>query len=118
MSRALIPEQDLYLFNRGELTRAWKHFGAHAVDGGFRFALWAPQAKEIAVSGDFNDWNGQALEPRGTTGVWEGVVAGALLDLDQQPGGLAIRRDQQAGPLRIAIERSFERCAVRRGARR
>ena len=77
MSRAVIFEQDLYLFNKGELKRAWKHFGAHAVEDGFRFALWAPSAQEVKVAGDFNEWSGQALEARGTTGVWEGVVAGA-----------------------------------------
>ncbi|MHC4958123.1 MAG: 1,4-alpha-glucan branching protein GlgB [Planctomycetota bacterium] len=72
-----IPEKDLYLFNRGELTRAWRWLGAHLVEGGVRFAVWAPYAKEVSVAGDFDDWKGYPLEERGTTGVWEGVVAGA-----------------------------------------
>jgi len=73
----VIPEQDLYLFNNGALKRAWKTFGAHPVDGGVRFAVWAPNARRVSVSGDFNGWRPQRLDPRGTTGIWEGVAGGA-----------------------------------------
>ena len=70
----VIPEEDLYLFNNGNLKRAWKALGAHVVDGGVRFALWAPNARRVSVTGDFNGWRPQRLQPRGTTGVWEGVL--------------------------------------------
>jgi 1,4-alpha-glucan branching enzyme len=70
----VIPEQDLYLFNNGKLKRAWRALGAHPVDGGVRFALWAPNARRVSVTGDFNGWRPQRLAPRGTTGVWEGVL--------------------------------------------
>ncbi|MCK6461717.1 MAG: 1,4-alpha-glucan branching protein GlgB [Planctomycetes bacterium] len=70
----MIPEDDLYLFNHGRLKRAWKTLGAHVVEGGVRFALWAPNARRVSVTGDFNGWNPQRLDPRGTTGVWEGVA--------------------------------------------
>ncbi|MEE8107254.1 MAG: 1,4-alpha-glucan branching enzyme, partial [Planctomycetota bacterium] len=74
-----IPEQDLYLWNHGDLRRAWNVLGAHPVESGVRFALWAPFAKSVAVSGSFCDWHddGIALAERGTTGVWIGVVANA-----------------------------------------
>jgi len=74
-----IPEQDLYLWNHGNLRRAWNVLGAHPVEGGVRFALWAPFAKSVAVSGSFCDWDddGIALTERGTTGVWLGVVENA-----------------------------------------
>ncbi len=70
-------EKDLYLFNHGELKRAWRVFGAHRVEDGFRFAVWAPHARRVSVVGDFNDWRPQRLDTRGTTGVWEGVVRNA-----------------------------------------
>jgi len=70
----VIPEDDLYLFNNGKLKRAWKTLGAHPVEGGVRFALWAPNARRVSVVGDFNGWHPQRLDPRGTTGIWEGVA--------------------------------------------
>ncbi len=53
--------------------------GAHPVEGGTVFSVWAPNAREVRVAGDFNGWDGQAnpLQPHGTTGVWEAYVAGA-----------------------------------------
>ncbi|HEX5138612.1 MAG TPA: 1,4-alpha-glucan branching protein GlgB [Planctomycetota bacterium] len=70
----MIPEDDLYLFNHGKLKRAWRTLGAHVVEGGVRFALWAPNARRVSVVGDFNGWNPQRLDPRGSTGIWEGVA--------------------------------------------
>ena len=74
----MIPEHDLYLFNKGELTRAWQWLGAHADEGGTRFALWAPNAKEVGVSGEWNGWKGHRspLAPREPHGVWEGYLPG------------------------------------------
>jgi len=75
----VIPESDLYLFNHGRLLRAWQHLGAHRVEGGVRFAVWAPNAREVRVRGDWNDWKGEPLAPRGSTGVHEGIAKGAAL---------------------------------------
>ncbi|UCH53611.1 MAG: 1,4-alpha-glucan branching protein GlgB, partial [Pseudomonadota bacterium] len=46
---------------------------------GTLFALWAPNAEEVSVIGDFNDWRAREhkLHPRPDgTGIWEGFVAG------------------------------------------
>jgi 1,4-alpha-glucan branching enzyme len=74
-------EQDLYLFRQGTLFRAHRSLGAHpAVVGGHRgtrFAVWAPNAAQVSVIGDFNDWRAGAhpLQPRtDSSGVWEGFV--------------------------------------------
>jgi 1,4-alpha-glucan branching enzyme len=74
----LIPELDLYLFNMGEHRRAHRFLGAHLVEGGVRFAVWAPGAERVSIVGSFNGWNVHAheLEPRGSTGVWEHFVPG------------------------------------------
>jgi 1,4-alpha-glucan branching enzyme len=73
-----LPEFDLYLFNMGEQRRAHRFLGAHLVEGGARFGVWAPNAKRVAVVGSFNGWNvhAHAMERRGSTGVWERFIPG------------------------------------------
>jgi 1,4-alpha-glucan branching enzyme len=71
-----LSDPDVYLFNVGEQRRAHRFLGAHLVDGGVRFAVWAPNARRVAVVGSFNGWNvhAHAMERRGSTGVWERFV--------------------------------------------
>jgi 1,4-alpha-glucan branching enzyme len=73
-----MPEFDLYLFNMGEHRRAHRYLGAHLAPGGVRFAVWAPNAQRVSVVGSFNGWNvhAHAMQPRGSTGVWECFVPG------------------------------------------
>ncbi len=80
-------------FHTGGDTEAWKRLGAHLVTvtdesgteiSGTRFTVWAPNAKEVRVFGDFCDWDGDAHPMRliPHTGVWgiflPGVGAGAV----------------------------------------
>ena len=71
-----IPDLDLYLFNMGEHRRAHRFLGAHLVEGGVRFAVWAPNAQRVSVVGSFNNWNATPtpMERRGSTGVWERFI--------------------------------------------
>ncbi|GAA1713776.1 alpha-1,4-glucan:alpha-1,4-glucan 6-glycosyltransferase [Propioniferax innocua] len=73
--------RDFEGFHTGGDTELWKRLGAHAVtvtdtDGrersGVRFTVWAPNAREVRVFGDFNDWNGEShpMELIPGTGVW------------------------------------------------
>jgi 1,4-alpha-glucan branching enzyme len=78
-----ISDQDLYLFNEGTHFRLYEHFGAHpGVDeggrAGTRFAVWAPNAEQVSVIGEWNGWRkgADALSERGNSGVWEGFVVG------------------------------------------
>ena len=78
----LLTDQDLYLFNEGNHFKLYEKFGAHpAVIGGKEgtlFAVWAPNAKEVNVIGDFNGWNKghDPLKQRGQSGIWEGFIPG------------------------------------------
>ncbi|MEM1414542.1 MAG: 1,4-alpha-glucan branching protein GlgB [Myxococcota bacterium] len=73
-----ISDLDLYLFHQGRHFELWRKLGAHVVDGGVRFAVWAPNAKSVAVVGERMGWEtGHALTKRSDQGVWEGVVPGA-----------------------------------------
>jgi len=71
-----IPELDLYLFDIGEHRRIHKFLGAHLIEGGVRFAVWAPNAQRVSVVGSFNDWDihAHSMERRGGTGVWERFI--------------------------------------------
>ncbi|MBQ6106865.1 MAG: hypothetical protein IJK97_01540, partial [Thermoguttaceae bacterium] len=59
--KGLIGERDLYLLGEGTHWRPYHVLGAHpyVLDGveGVNFAVWAPNAKEVSVIGDFNGWD-------------------------------------------------------------
>ncbi len=79
---SLLTDDDLFLFNEGTHARLYQKLGAHLteLDGkpGVSFAVWAPNARQVAIMGDFNGWDkaAHALRPRGSSGIWEGFVAG------------------------------------------
>jgi len=73
----LIGDVDLYLFGEGRHERLWEMLGAHPRPGGCRFAVWAPNAREVRVVGDFTGWgpyDGIVLEPLGSSGIRAGFV--------------------------------------------
>lgn len=79
---SLLGDHDLYLFNEGNHYCLYDKLGAHlaTVDGvtGTNFAVWAPDAQAVSVTGDFNYWNRKShpLRPRGSSGIWEGFIPG------------------------------------------
>ncbi|MBZ0270834.1 1,4-alpha-glucan branching protein GlgB [bacterium] len=79
---SFLTDYDLHLFGEGNFYRSYEKFGAHVTtrDGvpGTRFAVWAPNAREVSVIGDFNGWRWGAtpLSSRGGSGVWDGFVPG------------------------------------------
>ena len=52
--------------------------GAHLTNGGCYFKAWAPNAKEVHVIGEFNNWTkgDNKLANRGN-GYWDGIVQNA-----------------------------------------
>ncbi|WP_315549140.1 1,4-alpha-glucan branching protein GlgB [Microbacterium aurum] len=77
-----LGEMDQYLIGEGRHEELWRVLGAHVrhYDGvsGVSFAVWAPHARAVRVTGDFNAWDGQghALRSLGSSGVWELFVPG------------------------------------------
>ena len=61
---------------RGTARRLYERLGAHVVDEGVSFAVWAPNARAVSVVGDWNGWDGgvDPLERVGSSGIWEAVV--------------------------------------------
>src|SRR6516225_6646507 len=78
----LLGEFDLYLIGEGRHEELWRVLGAHVREvgqtTGTSFAVWAPNARGLRVTGDFNGWDGAAHPMRslGGAGVWELFVPG------------------------------------------
>ncbi len=71
-------ELDAHLFREGKHPRLHEKLGAHPIPGGTRFTVWAPNAVEVSVIGDFNGWKPGAnpLASIDEAGVWQGEVEG------------------------------------------
>ena len=71
-------EFPIYLFNKGENYRAYEFFGAHKIkEDSFAFRVWAPDAVEVSVVGDFNDWSESSNKMELISpGIWEAVIDG------------------------------------------
>jgi 1,4-alpha-glucan branching enzyme len=73
----ILGEMDIYLFNEGTHYEVYKKLGAHVMEiGGVRgthFAVWAPNAQRVSVTGDFNRWDGRVHPMRKMVpaGIWE-----------------------------------------------
>ncbi|MEM8832255.1 MAG: 1,4-alpha-glucan branching enzyme [Cyanobacteria bacterium P01_G01_bin.19] len=71
-----ITDVDIHLFAEGNHHRIYEKLGAHptTIDGvaGVYFALWAPNARNVSLLGDFNSWDGRKHQMRkGSSGIWE-----------------------------------------------
>jgi 1,4-alpha-glucan branching enzyme len=78
LANITLTNDDLFYFGEGRHFRLYEKLGAHILDGdqGVHFAVWAPNAQEVCVIGEFNFWNkGQhRLYPIGNSGIWGGIV--------------------------------------------
>ena len=107
-----LGDLDLHLLREGQLEQLYEKLGAHVreIDGvaGTAFAVWAPNARSVAVVGDFNSWDGRLHPMRslGSSGIWELFVPGIeegttyKFELRTQDGRLRIKAD----PLAFAAE--------------
>ena len=50
-----ILKDDIYLFNTGNAVNAWKFYGCTYIpeEGLHRFVVWAPNAKRVSLTGEF-----------------------------------------------------------------
>lgn len=82
MSDPFLTEYDLHLFGEGTHYRIFQKMGAHSAtkDGqqGTYFAVWAPNAKEVFVIGDWNAWTSgkDRMNMIQDSGVWEAFIPG------------------------------------------
>ncbi|MTI55511.1 1,4-alpha-glucan branching protein GlgB [Geosporobacter ferrireducens] len=82
MKLQTISNFDLYLFHQGTHAHSYKFLGAHKTMDedleGVRFSLWAPNALQVAVVGDFNHWdpNGYQMTKTEESGIWNLFISG------------------------------------------
>ena len=76
---AYVPNDDIYLFNTGKASKAWFSFGCRYIPELqlHRFLVWAPNARSVTVTGDFNGWawDDTPME-RVPGGCWIAFVSG------------------------------------------
>lgn len=78
---SLFTEEDIRNYQNGNLYNGYELFGNHAVEvlntTGFYFSVWAPNATEVSVLGDFNNWKKseyQLYVRQDNSGIWEGFI--------------------------------------------
>jgi 1,4-alpha-glucan branching enzyme len=82
----LLTDEDISNFQNGTHYRLYEKFGSHSIQvnnqWGMYFAVWAPNATSISVTGNFNDWENHVYELYARwdkSGVWEGFIPGFKL---------------------------------------
>ena len=69
-------DYQLHLFHEGNFFQSHQLFGAHIFKNSdqvyTRFCVWAPNAHQVRLAGDFNNWNGEGYELQrvNNEGVW------------------------------------------------
>lgn len=103
-----ITDEDLYLFGMGDHHKIYEKLGAHlmTLDGiqGVHFAVWAPNARNVSVVGDFNVWHGGKHQMRvlGGSGIWEvfipalGIGETYKFEIKDQNGNIYLKADPYA----------------------
>ena len=116
-----LGEIDLHLLHEGTHRRLWETLGARvatAADGtaGVAFAVWAPNARRVALVGDFCGWDGRLYPMRRLqgSGVHElfvpGLEAGSVYkyEIKTREGMLRLKTD----PMARAMERPPKTASV------
>ena len=98
-------EMDLYLFGMGDHHKIYEKMGAHSAVvndiPGVYFAVWAPNARNVSIIGNFNQWHGGKHQMRvlGGSGIWElfipGIGVGEVYkyEIKDQNGNIYLKAD-------------------------
>ena len=72
-------KNDIASFNNGSTCHIYRFLGAHPYENGVEFAVWAPNADNVSVCGDFNGWNADANTMTMQDGIWYAFVENAKI---------------------------------------
>lgn len=72
-----MQEKGIYYFHQGTNYYAYELLGAHYTKDETVFRVWAPNAKQVSVIGDFNDWNifKNSMKKISNEGIWEITIS-------------------------------------------
>jgi len=76
ISATLPSDYQLHLFHEGNLFESHELLGAHIIKleqkKFTKFSVWAPNALEVRIVGDFNGWKGEgySLHKVNDEGIW------------------------------------------------
>lgn len=80
-THSLLTDFDIALFVSGKHFRLYEKMGTHLITvnktKGTYFSVWAPNAQQVNVIGNFNEWNkgSHKLNKRwDASGIWEGFI--------------------------------------------
>ena len=102
---SILSEYDFYLLGEGKFWGSYEKLGAHLRlrDGieGVNFLVWAPNAKSVAVVGDFNEWDSHrnCMQKHYPSGLWEIFVPNARVGdkykycVEEADGTISLRSD-------------------------
>jgi len=72
--------EELELFQKGEHFTLYEKLGSMPEEGGVYFAVWAPNAGSLSVTGEFNGWNDKShFLSKGDSGIFEGLIPDARI---------------------------------------
>ncbi|WP_100404366.1 1,4-alpha-glucan branching protein GlgB [Bacillus solitudinis] len=103
-----ISEADIYLFHQGTQYQSHLLLGCHRIvyeeQEGFRFGVWAPNAHDIRVVGDFNNWDSSShtLTKFTEQGLWFGFFTDVPIhspykyEIVQATGEVTLKADPYA----------------------
>ncbi len=70
-------ELDVHLFHEGTFYKSYEFLGAHAINrfdvNAVRFVVWAPNAHQVNLIGDFNNWDStqHPMQRIKNSGLWQ-----------------------------------------------
>ena len=79
----MLTDHDVYLFREGTHSNLHSKLGCRLLKAGAgaEFAVWAPNAGEVSVIGDWNGWTAgrdRLVQRADESGIWEGIVPAVL----------------------------------------
>ena len=87
----------------GNSIDAYKYLGCHKNKEGFVFRVWAPRAKSVRLTGDFNGWNINDIYMKNLgSGIWEATAENAKIYdnykycIESQDGRTVLKSDPYA----------------------
>lgn len=107
LEKTRLTDFDIHLWNESKHYRAYQKLGAHLCEHegrtGAHFAVWAPNAAEVRLIGDFNSWQGgdHLMNFSPEAGIWHlfvpGVEEGACYKYDVR-SAVSDYRSERADP--------------------